>query len=103
MKSGSRKNLLVLKSSMNNSTIPSTKAFFYFLEWALPNFVLLNKYFLTEKVVLDQLHEKMTQIYKDILLCFLKRDYVMRTPLAEIDLKDETKMLDAKNLYLGTV
>lgn len=82
---------------------PFTKAFFYFLEWALPKFVLLNKYFQTEKVVLDQLHEKMTQIYKDILLCFLKRDYVMRTPLAEIDPKDETKMLDAKNLYLGTV
>lgn len=77
--------------------------FFYILEWALPKFALLNKYFQTEKVVLDQLHEKMTQIYKDILLCFLKRDYVMRTPLAEIDPKDETKMLDAKNLYLGTV
>lgn len=82
---------------------PFTKAFFYFLEWVLPKFVLLNKYFQTEKVVLDQLHEKMTQIYKDILLCFLKRDYVMRTPLSEIDPKDDTKMLDAKHLYLGTV
>jgi len=35
-----------------------TKAFYLFLEWVLPKFVLSNKYFQSDKIVLDVLREK---------------------------------------------
>jgi len=52
---------------------PFTKAFFYFLEWVLPKFVLINKYFQTEKVVLDQLYEKNDTNLQRHIIMFCKK------------------------------
>jgi hypothetical protein len=93
--------LLSSKTIFDQLNDPFTKAFYLFLEWVLPKFVLLNKYFQTDKVILDVLHEKMEVTYKDILLTFMKRDYIMKTPIADIDPDDKTKYLKSSELYLG--
>ncbi|XP_025205739.1 uncharacterized protein LOC112602039 [Melanaphis sacchari] len=51
--------LLSSKTIYDQLNDPFTKAFYLFLEWVLPKFVLLNKYFQSDKIVLDVLHEKM--------------------------------------------
>lgn len=62
---------------------PFTKAYFY-LQWVLPKFTSLNQFFQTENVVLTTLNEKMELVFKEILLCYMKRDYVMKTDLRKI-------------------
>lgn len=41
------------------------------------------------------------QLYKEILLCFLNRNYVMRTPLNELNPMNGQYQLINSNLYLG--
>lgn len=41
--------------------------------------------------------------YKDLLLCFMKNSYGMRTPLEEINIKDKQYFLQSKNIYLGNI
>lgn len=64
---------------------PFTKVYFYFIEWVLPKFTSLNQFFQTENVVLTTLNEKMELVFKEILLCYMKRDYVMKTDLRKIN------------------
>ncbi|KAF0726055.1 Uncharacterized protein FWK35_00025943 [Aphis craccivora] len=79
---------------------PFTKAYFYFLEWVLPKFTSLNQFFQTENVVLTTLIEKMELVFKEILLCYMKRDYVMKTDLRKINPSDENQFLKASTIYL---
>lgn len=47
-----------------------------------------NQYFQTQQVVITDLHDKIIILYQDILVCFLKRDYVMQTPMDQINPKN---------------
>lgn len=79
---------------------PFTKAYFYFLEWILPKFTSLNQFFQTE-MLYSTLNEKMELIFKEILLCYMKRDYVMKTESSKINPSDENQFLKASIVYLG--
>jgi len=53
-------------------------------------FVLIlrfNLYFQTQKVVITELHDLVIELYQDILLCFLKQEYVTQN-LADINPKN---------------
>lgn len=76
------------------------KLYYYFLSWILPKFTEFNKHFQTQKVVITELHEKIRILYQDILLCFLKRDYVMKTNLCDVDPKNGQYHLVDSQLYL---
>ncbi|KAL5246452.1 hypothetical protein ACI65C_013860 [Semiaphis heraclei] len=80
---------------------PFTKAFYLLMEWVLPKFTLLNKYFQSEKVILDKLHERIMVAYKDLLLCFMESSYIMHTPPEEINITDRKYYLQSKDIYLG--
>ncbi|XP_060858585.1 uncharacterized protein LOC132935958 [Metopolophium dirhodum] len=80
---------------------PFTKMYFFFLEWVLPKFSALNQYFQTEQVVLNNLNEKMELVYKELLLCYMKRDYVLQTPLATLNPADQSKFMSPSEVYLG--
>jgi len=58
-------------------------------------------YFQTEEVVILELHDKIINLYKDILLCFLKRNYVLQTPLEKINPNNGEFQLVNTELYLG--
>lgn len=58
-------------------------------------------YFQTEQVVILELHDKIINLYKEILLCFLKRSYVLQTPLDNINPNNGEFQLIDSGLYLG--
>lgn len=60
-----------------------------------------NAYFQTKQVVIYELHDKITSLYTEILLCFLKRNYVLNTPFNLINVKSEDNQLLDSNMYLG--
>lgn len=77
------------------------KLFYFFLEWVLPKFVDLNKYFQSEKVVISYLHDRMIMCYKDLLSAFMEPNYINRTPIGKINPTDNTHFLLITNMYLG--
>ncbi|XP_050066483.1 uncharacterized protein LOC126555629 [Aphis gossypii] len=80
---------------------PFMKLGFLFLNWSLPLFTRFNMYFQTEQVVILELHDKIINLSKEILLCFLKRSYVLQTPLDNINPNNGEFQLIDSGLYLG--
>lgn len=93
--------LLSTESIYNQLTDPFTRGYFYFLQWILPKFSTLNQYFQTENVVLNTLHSKMEITYKDILLTYMHRDYVLKTPLADLDPMCKSQIKNQSEIYFG--
>lgn len=88
----------LIHNSLND---PFMQLFYMFLSWILPKFTNFNKFFQSEKVVITTLNEKVREMYKDILLCFLDRDYVTRTELSAISVDRQEKWLRDDQMYLG--
>lgn len=61
----------------------------------------LNQYFLNVRVVITDLHEIIIYLYREILLGFLKREYVTQTKLYRINPKNGQFQLIDGQLYLG--
>ncbi|XP_053946230.1 uncharacterized protein LOC128855364 [Anastrepha ludens] len=80
---------------------PFNKLFFFFLQWVLPKFTGVNKYFQSAKVVITDLHEVMIDLYKTLLYSFMKRNYVNSRPLSEVDPEDKVHYLPMAEMYLG--
>jgi len=78
-----------------------TKLYMFFLEWILPKFTVLNQYFQTDHIVLNTLHEKMEISYKDLLMIYMNREYVLRTPVSELDTMCMNQFLKHSDIYLG--
>lgn len=95
------KKFIVAEDIFKQLNNPFTKMYFYFLEWVSPKFSALNQYFKSEHVVLNNLSEKMELVYKELLLCYMKRDYVYQTPLATLNSADESKFINPSQVYLG--
>ncbi|XP_068204715.1 zinc finger BED domain-containing protein 5-like [Palaemon carinicauda] len=64
---------------------PILKFFFFFLQWVLPKFNSFNAYLQSSRVIVIELHDKICELYREILLCFMERQYVMQTDLEDID------------------
>jgi hypothetical protein len=71
------------------------------LNWVLPKFVDLNKYFQSEKVVILTLHEKMADTYRDLLLSYMQPNYVRQTDIENIDPANNSQFTPYENMYLG--
>jgi hypothetical protein len=80
---------------------PFTKMFYFFLDWVLPKFNSLNKLFQGEKVLITYMHSRMQRDYKDLLCSYMKRDYVMKTNLSQINPANESQFLSPSIMYLG--
>lgn len=51
--------------------------------------------------MINDLHDMIIELYQEILLCFLRKDYVNRTPLNEINPQNGEHQLTDNQLYLG--
>lgn len=80
---------------------PIQKAYFYFLSWMLPKFTKTNAYFQSESTVLINMHVRMQELYRELLLLIMPLSYVNNTPLDAIDPTDESKHLQTEKIYLG--
>ncbi|XP_071567430.1 protein FAM200A-like [Temnothorax nylanderi] len=87
-----------ISNELNN---PGSKLYFFFLEWILPKFTDFNRFFQTDSVVITELHDKIVNMYQEILLCYMKRDYVMKTSLADINPCKEDEFIPISQIYLG--
>lgn len=76
---------LSAEAIFNQLNDPFSKGYFYFLEWIFPKFTMLYQYFQTDKIVLNTLHEKMEISYKDLLMVYMNRNYVLQTQVSELD------------------
>ncbi|KAJ8359535.1 hypothetical protein SKAU_G00160600 [Synaphobranchus kaupii] len=61
----------------------------------------LYEHFQREKVVITTLRNKMCETYKDLLLSFMDRDYVLHNNTARIDPTDTARTLPLNAMYLG--
>lgn len=52
-------------------------------------------------MVITSLRSKMCETYKDLLLTFMQRDYVLHTDLSQINFNDDSKFLPLNTMYLG--
>lgn len=93
--------LLSTELIFNSLNDPFIHLYYLFLSWILPKFTNFNKLFQSEKVVITSLNGKVREMYKDILLCILDRDYVNKTELSAIDLERQEKWLKDEQIYLG--
>lgn len=93
--------LLSSETIYNQLSDPFTKGYFYFLQWILPKFTTLNQYFQTDNIVLNTLHKKMEITFKDILLTYMRRDYILQTPLSEIDPLCNSQTMSNSEIYFG--
>lgn len=77
------------------------KLFYFFLQWVLPKFSDLNKYFQNEKVVITTVHERVSETYKTLLLSYMDSKYVNKHALQDIDPENSNHFLELQNIYLG--
>lgn len=90
-----------VKNACENLHNPFIKLYYCFLDSVLPKFTQLNLLFQSERVVITDLHGQVCDLYKQILLMYLRRDYVMKTPLYAVDPGNEREFLILEQIYLG--
>ncbi|CAG4962241.1 unnamed protein product [Parnassius apollo] len=77
------------------------KAYFYFLCWMLPKFTRVNVYFQSEDPVIIEAHNKMKELYRELLSLYITPNHLKNTPLDAIDPTDSQHYINLKNIYLG--
>ncbi|XP_064077659.1 uncharacterized protein LOC135195327 [Macrobrachium nipponense] len=80
---------------------PFIKSYYLFLEWILPKFTNFNTYFQSDKTVITVLHEKLCMLYRELLLSFMEREYIMKTALESVDPFRQDRYLSDSEMYLG--
>ncbi|KAK4326986.1 hypothetical protein Pmani_002537 [Petrolisthes manimaculis] len=80
---------------------PYCRLYYCFLDSVLQKFTQFNLLFQSECVVITSLHGQACELYKDILLMYMNRDYVMKRSLADVDPGEEREFLMLEQVYLG--
>lgn len=80
---------------------PFIKSYFLFLQWALPKFTSLNKYFQSESAIVANVHERMSLAFMDLLRTFMDNQYVAHTPLHQVNPALVDYYIPIDNVYLG--
>lgn len=81
---------------------PFMKLYFLFLKFVLPKIANLNQYFQSEKVLIANIHTIMCDTYKELLLCYMQRDYVLNIDIWLINPENRSQFLNKNDiLYLG--
>lgn len=78
-----------------------TKLYFLFLDYVLPIVNKFNVIFQANSCVVHRLHRDMTDMYKNLLSCYMKNFYIRSSSIAEIDPKSSVNFLDIHDIYLG--
>lgn len=93
--------LIAVEQIQRSLNDPLVKLYFYFLDWILPKFSNLNKYFQSEKNIILSLHQIMEQNFRELLLCYMQHNYVTSRPLDAIDPLNRSYFCQKSSLYLG--
>jgi hypothetical protein len=85
-------------NSLNN---PIMELYFCFLNWVLPKVAGMNQYFQSDQVLILQVHERMEKEFRELLLTYLRYDYVTSRELSEVNPTNQTYFRHKNSLYLG--
>jgi hypothetical protein len=80
---------------------PTSKLFLQFLDFVLDFFNDLNREMQSESPKLHTVYKNISNVLKTIFDCFIKRDYLLSTPLEEIDFKTPTNYIVIEEVYFG--
>lgn len=80
---------------------PETICYIYLLQHSLGHLNKLNKFFQRSDAVIHEAADMIEATYKNILLCFKRPDYIIKTPACKIDLFNENYNLPLSHYYLG--
>lgn len=97
----SKNDVLLAENILQKLQDIQNKLYFQFLEYVLPFFNQLNREMQSESPKIHNLFEKVTTVLRTIFDCFLKRDYIVTTPIANIDFKNPRNFLPLENMYFG--
>lgn len=97
----SNNDLLAAENILTKLNDPTTKLFLLFLDFALPFFNDLNREMQSEKPKLHLLYKNICNILRTIFDCFIKRNYLLSTPLENIDFKNPANYLAIEDVYFG--
>jgi hypothetical protein len=80
---------------------PSIRLYYHFLDFVLTFFNKLNLEMHSESIKIHTIYTNIQVILRSLLDCFLKRDYLEKTPLEKIQYRNPHNFLPIENLYLG--
>lgn len=84
---------------------PQVKIYFLFLDWCLPKIIKINELFQSERSLITSIHKEVTTAYKDLLSCFMERDYILKSDISRINPEltenNAATFLNLHNIYLG--
>ena len=80
---------------------PSLKVYFEFMSYFLPKFTNTNKLFQSDKVVVNALDSRMTDLYRQLLMAYMDNARIRGRELKDIDPSDERMFSPLENIYLG--
>ncbi|KAF0706384.1 E3 SUMO-protein ligase KIAA1586-like, partial [Aphis craccivora] len=72
-----------------------------FLEFVLPIFTNLNLEFQSQKPKIHQIYNKMSAVYRTLLDCYIKPDYLKKHDICEIQYRNSIHYLPNDQIYLG--
>lgn len=72
---------------------PTIKLYLKFLEYILPILVNLNLEFQAEGLKINLIYSKMSSLYKTILECYLREDYVRSTDVSQIQYRNPHRFM----------
>lgn len=95
-------NLPTAKSILNALSNPVYKLYLYFLSYILENITRVNREMQSENPKTPLLLEKITNLYKIILRCFMKRDSYTGNNIFKVLVPDPKNYMNFENLSLGS-
>lgn len=97
----SQKDVLSTENILIKLNDPVTRLFLQFLDFALPIFNNLNRDMQAESPKLHIIYKNVCNSLKLFFDCYLKRTYIITTPIENIDFKNPTFFLSLEDMYFG--
>lgn len=80
---------------------PSVKLYYHFLDFVLPFFTKLNVEMQSESTKIHTLYGKIENVLRTLLDCFIRKEYLEKTPIENIEYKNPHFFLPIEEVYLG--
>jgi len=89
------------KITLDRLTNPLTLLYFEFLDLVLPFFIDSNIEMQSTTVKIYVVYDKIGSLYKEILNCYMIKDYIRNKEVNDIQYRNHESLLELKDIYLG--
>lgn len=96
-----KNDILATENILTKLNDPTVKLFLEFLDFILPFFNNLNKNMQSESPRVHVMYRNVCNVLKSIFDCFIKRNYLLNTPIENINFKDPGNYVPIEEIYFG--